>query len=446
MRGLWDLLCLQLSQWRAPDELAARRDRRLSRLVRHAYDRVPYYRRLFDSAGVNIDEIRGADDLARIPITTKKDLQGLAPTEVTARGVDPTSCLSVRTSGATGVPLEIISRRADRSAFSPSFLSVYLAWGLKPWQRMTFFQVRPEVRYPRSWYERCGLFRRQILSSADPPEAWIEALRTRPPALLHGYALTLKLLASALRDRGVKDVRIPLIVSTSGMLDDPGRALLEEVLGGRVVDIYASEEAGSVIAWQCPVCREYHLNMETLVVEILRDGRPAGPGEEGSVVITNLANYTMPFIRYEQGDVARVSTRSPSCGRGLPLMASVTGRSGDCVILPSGKKLTPHPFFIVLDEAAGVGEWQLTQERVDFIRLTLTLASGADPSGTGSIVASLQDLVGPDVRVEVAVVDRIRRDAYQKLRSVVSKVTEVPPACQPRRANRGVEQNAAKEG
>jgi len=424
MNGVVQLRALMARQWWSPARLERYQLKRLRRLVLHAASEVPFYRTLYAAAGVPSPEIGSLADLRRLPIVRREDIQPLPQQELVARGVDLSRLITTRTSGATGVPLEILTTRSDRSVFNPSFFRVYLAWGLRPWHRLTYFQARPEALRIRSWYENLGIFRRQMLFSLDEPASWIEAIREWRPHLIHGYALTLKLLAEAVLASGVEDVRVPLVASTSGVLDDVGRDLLSTALGARVADIYASEEAGSVIAWECPECEGYHVCTDTVVAELLADGRPARPGEDAAVVVTNLSNFTMPLIRYDQGDVVRLSERRPVCGRGLPLIDSVCGRAGDYVVLPSGRRLTPHPFFLVLDHAMGVGQWQVVQEARDRIVVRTTVGQGADGADVEGIRRGIRRLVGDRVRIDVEVVDRLRKSPAHKLRSVVSMLPE----------------------
>ncbi len=426
MNGVWELRALAARQWWPRQELEKLQLRRLRNLVHHAASEVPLYRRLYAGAGIGTPEVSSLDDLRRLPLVRREDIQPLAEEDLVARGTDLSRCIRTRTSGSTGVPLEILSSRSDRAVFNPSFFRVYLAWGLRPWHRLTYFQARPETLKIRSWYENLGVFQRQMLFSLDEPARWIEAIRAWRPHLIHGYSLTLKLLAEAVHRSGVDDLRVPLVASTSGVLDEVGRSLLASALGASVVDIYASEEAGSVIAWECPDCEGYHLCTDTVVVELLKDGRPARPGEDAEVVVTNLSNFTMPLIRYDQGDVVRVSARSPVCGRGFPLIDSVCGRAGDYVLLPSGRRLTPHPFFLVLDHAMGVGRWQVVQETLDRIVVRTTVGAGRDGADVEGIRRALYNLMGDGVRIDVEVVDSLRTSPAHKLRSVISLLPESP--------------------
>lgn len=424
MRGLVSLARLSRNQWRSRKDLEARQLTALKRLVHHAYATVPFYRDLYDRNNVSPSDLDSLGDLRLFPIVTRETLQSCAQDQLVTRGTNLNQCLRSRTSGSTGVPLEILFRGPDRSALNSSFLRVYMAWGLKPWHRITAFQSRPERLGRRSWYQKLGIFRTHVLFSRDDPEVWIDALKQWRPHMIHGYSLTLKLLAEALDRTGTSNLRVPLVTSTSGVLDDGARHQLARTLGAQVVDIYASDEAGSVIAWECPKCSGYHLCSDTVVTEFLAEDRPALPGEDARVVITNLTSHTMPLIRYDQGDVARVSPEHAICGRGLPLMESVRGRAGDFILLRSGQKLTPHPFFLALDHAAGVGRWQIVQEAVGRIRVMITMPGGHTENDCSAIRRAILELVDDDTTIDVNVVEVLHTTSETKLRSVISNLPE----------------------
>lgn len=424
MLGLLRLAQLSRAQWRSTEELKRRQLVALRDIVRHAYSTVPFYRDLFDRHAVKPQDLNTLDDYLSFPVVTRQALQAAGRSDLVTQGIDPDTCLRSRTSGSTGRPMELLFLKRDRAAFNPSFLRVYIAWGLRPWHRYATFQARRERLGQRSWYQYLGIFRSRVLFSQDDPERWISSLRRWRPRMIHGYSLTLKLLAEALEGAGISDLRVPLVTSTSGVLDDDARQLLTKTLGAKVVDIYASDEAGSVIAWECPRCSGYHLCDDTVLTEFLVDGRPARAGEDASVIITNLMNRTMPLLRYQQGDIARVSDTVPFCGRGLPLMESVRGRMGDFILLPSGRKLSPHSFFLVLDHALGVGRWQISQDSANRISVQVTMPDGHTTDDLDSIRSAIRKLVDNEVVVNVGVVDSIERAPGQKLRSVVSALSE----------------------
>lgn len=423
LRDLFFLVELQQNQWKDPQDLKELQNRKLRRLVRHAYDNVPYYRRLFDSVGLQPHDISAAEDLTKLPVTSKEDLMDLPPEDVLARGLDPARCRKAMTSGSTGIPCTILHHHRDLTRMNLAWLRTYLAHGVKPWHRMAGFSGQRNVPKQRPWYEHLGLLQRTALSTWDDPGQWISELGAWQPHALTGYVMTLKLLAAALQAGGVTNIRPNVVFQSSGLLDESSREFLHSVLRAKIVDIYGSAEAGC-IAWECDICPGYHVNSDMVILELLDDGQPVPAGKEGEVVVTNLHSYAMPFIRYRQGDVGRWSEESPQCGRGFPLMRIVEGRLGDFITLPSGKRLSPHHFFIALDTAVGVARWQLIQETAHRLRAEVVVSRNAGARARQAARANLKAIVGEEMEVVVAEVPSLSYSPAQKFRSVVSMLPE----------------------
>jgi phenylacetate-CoA ligase len=179
--------------YRSRDEVVARRDARLRALVRHAWERVPYYRALLDAAGVRPADVRSAADLVHVPISTKEDFRtGLARL---AQGVDAGRCRSLTTSGSTGEPLTTILSSDDVRARDVVRFRTLLGLGFRPRDHMAI--VGPiEPRRARA-HERLGLFRGQVVPLSLPLAEQVRLLRALDPTVL----TTLRLLAGA-RCRG----------------------------------------------------------------------------------------------------------------------------------------------------------------------------------------------------------------------------------------------------
>src|SRR5262249_8028755 len=129
------------------------------------------------------------------------------------------------------------------------------------------------------------------------------------------------------------------IITSAMVLHNWQRRVIEEVFACRVTNRYGCEEV-SLIACECERHEGLHVNADNLLVEVLRDGRPAAPGEPGSVVVTDLSNRAMPLLRYQVGDVAVATDRLCPCGRGLPLLERIEGREADYVVTPSGRLIS----------------------------------------------------------------------------------------------------------
>jgi phenylacetate-CoA ligase len=248
-------------------------------------------------------------------------------------------------------------------------------------------------------------------------------LARRPPSLLFGHAHSVYLFAEFVRTRGLGPIRPRGIITTAMILHDWQRRAIEEVFACKVTNRYGCEEV-SLIACECERHEGLHVNADGVYVELLRDGRPVGPGEPGSVVVTDLTTRAMPIIRYQVGDVATWAGRACSCGRaGMPLLARVEGREADYVTtirgeLVSGISLTENFAMLV----PGIAQIQIIQEELD--RFTLRIVRGDDfgPDSLERIAGLVAERFGPETRFECEYVESILQEPSGKYRFCISRV------------------------
>jgi phenylacetate-CoA ligase len=406
--------------WLGATAIEKLREKKLARLVRHAYRHVPYYRSLFDSARIKPGDIRTVRDLAALPLTSKAQLRDLPESERCADDVDLARCDSFATSGTTGIPLRTYFTPEDSVVRNLSWIRSYLHCGLSPFFRTAVFVGGKEARVERAWYELLGLWRRREISSWESPESWVRALRRWRPQVLQGYVMTLNLLAEHIRENDVRDIRPRAVLHSSALLDGRSRRDLQSILGCRVLDFYGSDEGGC-LAWECPACKGYHVSSDTVILEVLRDGRPALPGESGEVVITNLHSRAMPFIRYRQDDIVELAPHGPLCGRRFPLLEGIRGRQDDFIVLRDGRKLSPHPFYYALDFVPGIKRWRITQDKTLRLEVEIVAAPGLDRAARETAERNLRQAVKGELPVEVRLVKAIEVEPGRKFRAVSSR-------------------------
>lgn len=392
-------------------ELREFQDRALRRLVRHAYERVPFYRALFDRHRVHPRHIRGVRDLELIPLTSKADMRARPERERVAAGLEPEGLLRVRTSGASGEPFTIRRTWLEDKVQFLFRLRAFGAMRIGPRDHVVVVGVaRPGdggSKLIGRTLRALGRSPRTKLDGFQNPDVTLRQLAEARPDVMIGYPGMLDRLTAPELAPLRAGVRPRLILTGGEVLIPAIRARLSQAFGARVIETYASNEC-PLIAWSCPHGADLHTCDDGAVVEVLRGGRPAGPGERGEVVVTNLHAYAMPFIRYRLGDLA---TRGEPCACGQPFgtIGAVQGRMLDYFPLPSGRLL--HPYEIVHAVIWGSSDWvrhyELVQERTDRIVLRVVASPRPSPDRLEQLARAAERRLEPGVSFTIEVVDRI---------------------------------------
>ena len=354
---------------RSPANLRLLQDHLFRDAIIHAYSKVPFYRRVWDEAGVDVQAIRGIQDLDRIPIITAPLVREAAKRgELLARGVDTSSCTYLETSGSSGAALRIWKRPLEERVRRAVGLRIWFEHGFR-WRHNTAqFQIKPG---PPHILQRFGISRKTWISTAQSIEDQLAQLLEAKADVVVGTATALRRIARA-SEAVQATLKRPRVVFCAGeLVDAETRQLVIRVFGREPVGLYGQTEVG-YIAWQCEHRGPFHVNADTHFVEVLRDGLPVHPGELGTIVVTDLRARTMPLIRYNTADLAIAASGRCSCGRQLPLMGSIEGRERASILLGDGRLLTTRK---ILDHLAGtlrLGEYRLYQESLKKFRLELT--------------------------------------------------------------------------
>jgi phenylacetate-CoA ligase len=404
------------------DAVLAAQRAQLRRLVRHAYDAVPFYRERLDRSGLRPEAVAGPADLARLPVVTKRELRGADPRALVARGLDPARLVVHRTSGWSGEPVVIRRTWLEERLYGAARRRAMREFGLRPGdQRAAIGLVGRGDPNDRQWPQRLvralGLFRRTRLDTLLPPAALAAALTRLAPDVVTGYPGVLAQVARALPLPDGSRPRPRLVITGGEVLTPPDRAGIARGFLAPVFELYGSHEC-PLIAWQCGRGHGLHVWDPGVVLEVLADGRPARPGERGEVVVTPLHSLAMPFLRYALGDVVLVGESPCPCGAPFSTLAGVQGRMLDYFPLPDGRLLHPYELVVpVLDAAGGwLGQYRLLQEATDRVRLTVVPARPPSSDEVTRLEAALAARLGPRVAVQVALVPEIRLEPSGKFR------------------------------
>ncbi len=256
-------------------------------------------------------------------------------------------------------------------------------------------------------FSKVGLLREWQLSCATPPAELHSRWRELAADVLQGYPSALRGLALFCLASGKPLKPAPRIVfSDSELLMPDTRALLQKAFGTAVIDIFGTYETDN-IAWECPRAGGYHVATDCVLLEIIRDGRPAQAGELGEMVVTVLANRTTPFIRYNLHDLGQFSTVPCGCGSPFPLLTRVVGRADDLITMDDGSSRTPMDVLGRLDRYTDlVNHYQLRQLGTRHFQLLIVPARRLEEGEAAKLVAAVQESL-PSVAVELKLVDSI---------------------------------------
>jgi len=397
--------------------------RALRDILCHAGSRVPYYRELFRKTGFDPEKVSGPEDLRRLPILDKETIRR-DPEKFLAEGARGVKKLY--TSGTSGTPLTIYCNNDSLQRNYAFFLRVASWNNVGMGVRRAIFGGRLIVPGSRRkppfwrhhWSERSLYFSSFHLSQGNLP-VYYDRLRAFSPGEIRTYPSSLYPIARYMKENNLSGIRPRAIVTSSETLFDFQRRLFTRVFGCPVRDQYGSTEF-TVFISQCEK-GTYHIHPEYSLVEILRHGEPAAPGETGEVICTGFLNKMMPLIRYRQGDLMKRSAKPLcECGRHFPIIEEIEGRADDMIMTPDGTQV--GAIDTAFKDLEGVKESQLVQVALDRIVVRIVRTDLFEDEKTGMIRKEFQKRLGKEVRIDFDFVENIPREPNGKFRAVVSLI------------------------
>lgn len=424
-----DRRAMEDSQWWPRERLEALRVQRLRALLTHAAAHVPYYRDLFARIGFDPAAMSSLTDLQRLPFLDKPLIR--AHTDA-LKADDARGLARFNTGGSSGVPLifYIGLERVSRDVAAKWRATRW--WGVDIgdpeivlWGSPIELGAQDRVRLLRDRLMRTRLLPAFEMSDAKV-DGFIDEIRTLRPRMLFGYPSAFAHIARHAQRQGVRmdDLGIKVVFVTSERLYDHQRTLIEQSFGAPVANGYGGRDAG-FIAHQCP-SGSLHITAEDLIVEIVdREGRVLPPGESGEIVVTHLATRDFPFVRYRTGDVGVLAAPDDApcaCGRTLPVLKEVQGRSTDFIVARDGTVMHGLALIYIVRDMPGVAGFRIEQESLDLTRVKVMTEPGFPADGDARIRAGVKARLGESVEVVVEHVAQIAAEGSGKFRYVVSKV------------------------
>jgi phenylacetate-CoA ligase len=400
---------------------------KLKNLLEYAADRIPYYRNLMRKEGIEPARVLSFTDFARFPILNKPIIREHS-SEFLPENHDPGQLQPNASGGSTGKPLQFYQDQKywDYAAAIQMFVESW--WGIRPGDPTASIWGTDLDLPPRGWKERIssGISQFRVCNAfaltSDRMEGFARMLSSWQPRFIIGYASALYLFARFVLERPYLSIRPHAVKSTAEVLTDNERAIVEEAFRCPVYNFYGSREVNNLAA-ECPAHKGLHVNALTRYIEVVDEtGKPLGPLQPGRILVTDLTNYAMPFIRYEIEDIGIWSAAPCTCGRPFPALANVLGRKSDFILTPAGKLIHGEYFTHMFYGMPEVTQFQLVQDSLDHVRMEVVLNPGASESSVASVRSRLSESMGAGVRCDVVIVQHIERPRSGKHRFTVSSV------------------------
>lgn len=353
---------LTKSQYWSKDEIEAYQVTTLKKLMVDAYCNVPYYKHLFDVNNIDPYRVTSLSVLDKLPLLTKELIREHRK-EMLSKRYNPSTARKNSTSGSTGESLYFYSPR-DVTLMSAAVMRS------NEWMKVKLDDKKCKIwgcafdhRYGvkekmKAWFKNTYVLSGYHLSDTDMRKI-VTLLKQRAPKLVITYPSILERLCNFIVNNGLQ-LRVDTVQIGGEKLFPHQRDLARLVLGAEVFDFYGARDIPS-IAMECDRHAGLHVMSENVIIEVMDSkGNPVTEGE-GDLIVTHLHNWVMPFIRYRIGDRVRVSKRKCACGRTLPLIEEVMGRSFDMIEFPNGNSVMGTFWTLLLKSKPGIRQFTVHQ-------------------------------------------------------------------------------------
>lgn len=400
---------------------------KLRKILDHASKRVPYYRDMFEELGLRAEDIRGEEDLRRLPVLRKSNIlanpEAFIAENYPRDHLDPDS-----TGGSTGEILYFFVGRDANQARRANTIRMNewngigigdktaMLWGTA-FDMARVGKIRSAVK---SWLSN------QVMLSAyrmgeSSMETYIERLKRFKPDLLIGYPSAMTHFAQSILGSGVESIRPRAVVLSGETLFDWQREVITQAFGTDPYDHYGCREFGG-IARECEARQGLHIACERVVLEVIPTEEAGLDDGVGELLVTDLDSFGMPFIRYAIEDMGAITWDKCSCGLGLPRLVRTIGRTFDVVRAPNGNSLGGTFWTILLRKKKGVERFQVIQDKLDSITIAVKPTGEFSDRTRQYILDKVRDACGPDMKVRFEIKPDLETTASGKFRFVISRL------------------------
>jgi len=401
------------------DEMRSRQLDRLRQMVAHAYETVPFYREIYRGVGFEPGDLRDEATFQKLPTVTKDQVIEAFPDRILSSKFELEDLIISRSSGSSGKVLDVAYDAHTMIAYVLATIRLYqMGFDYRPWHRHVYVYTSP---YPID--SVFGLYPLTFVSTLAPIDEILCVLMDVNPQLVVCYPSHLRQIAEVASHTQIERIR-PLLVSVSSeMSSQSERDVLAEIFGCPVLDNYSSEEMAR-IASQCRE-KSYHVFEDMNYIETL-DGDGSPTEGLGRIVATNLHNFAVPLIRYEQNDLAQLEPPGCGCGRNFRRLRQLQGRQNDSFTMPSGRVLTSGflldaTYEFLLTHRTAIRDFCLVQERPDSVLLEIVAGAGWNEAVERQIAERFRTFVDEEVRFRIETVEACEKTRTGKRNPIINR-------------------------
>lgn len=415
----------------ALDELGEVQNRRVRAIVAHAYSTVPFYREVMDKRGLMPSDFRTAADLEKLPIVTGNELE-TDPERFLSRPYAGGRSLRIYSSGTSGRPKYI--------NHDPAALFLMMAHGDRQRTVLAHFMgrkfgYREMVASPpgsvsfqlrdfyeaRSWVPQGLDFQRGMLPLDEGIEDSLRRVNSFKPDLIRGIGSFIGVIFRQAYERSLPIHRPKAILYGASQIADYDRSIIENEFGIPVISSYQAAEALR-IAYQCERKEGFHINLDHTAVRVVDEyGNSVGPGGRGEIVISNLINRATVLLNYKLGDIVTLGEEACPCGRSLPTIRRLEGRSGNILRLAGGRLMHGSVLMEKLQMIPSIVQVQIVQEEINRFLVRAVRKPGADwQTIQEQLGKAAHSILGEDNILDIREVDLIPQGPGGKVQPIIS--------------------------
>jgi phenylacetate-CoA ligase len=421
--NLFHYIKFNKSQWKNKKIIKKNQFKAIKSIISYSYKNIPFYNKLYKEKNIKPCDIKTFKDINKIPIITKKDVILNYPNNIVNNNKYQKKLYHSSTSGSTGTPIEIMFNNNCRSVYEALWLRTLLETDYKPWNKFAFFHWKQFNKIPI--YEKFGILRKNIILMDLKISKQIKLLNKINPSYIYCFSSLFKLIYQKMKTKNEILINPKSIILTGETISKKFKNRIGQFYNSEIFEQYATTEF-EIVAWDCKEHKHFHINDESVYLEIIKNNEVIQSEEDGNIIITGLTNYAMPLIRYNINDYGSKTNEKCNCGRELSLLKSIQGRTDDFIKLPNGNRISPSvltSYIEIGDEFYKyVSQFKIIQKKIDKIIIKIVKKKDLDENFLILLKKRLIKITNNQINISIKEINNIPISKRGKIKVIESRI------------------------